>query len=58
MSNFIGVCHGDDVFYTVRDYVVWEQFEDPIDAEMSECMLDMWISFAANGFVYNSDCSI
>ncbi|CAH1394712.1 unnamed protein product [Nezara viridula] len=45
----LGVCHGDDVFYTVRDYGVWKQFEEPMDAEMSECMIDMWISFAANG---------
>ncbi|XP_014292726.1 venom carboxylesterase-6 isoform X2 [Halyomorpha halys] len=45
----LGVCHGDDVYYTVRDYKVWKQFEDPMDMEMSKCMLDMWISFAANG---------
>lgn len=53
---FLGASHADDTL------LVLPMMDDPLnsetDDEMSKILLDMWLSFAKNGYLNNLECCI
>lgn len=47
-KKLIGVSHGDDLFYILYSKLIDTQ-ASKLDKRLSEQMVDLWVSFAANG---------